>query len=141
MRKDLILVVACAIFQKDEQVLLAQRPKNKFQADFWEFPGGKIECRETPEVALARELFEELSIIVEPISLIPLTFVSHAYKEFHLLMPFFACYDFEGHLKGYEGQEIRWVKLSDLNKYSMLPADKPLVTFLQNHFLNRCSKN
>ncbi|ADR52251.1 NTP pyrophosphohydrolase [Candidatus Liberibacter solanacearum] len=133
MPKKILLVVACAVFGSYEKVLLSCRPKNKSYAGFWEFPGGKIEDGETPEEALVRELSEELSIIVKPVDLIPLTFVSHSYDKFHLLMPFFSCHHFEGSPRSCEGQEIKWVSLDDVKNHSILPADQPLISFLQRY--------
>lgn len=140
-RTNILLVVACAVFSSDGKILISNRPINKPQAGFWEFPGGKIEDGETPEEALVRELLEELSIVVEPVALDPITFTSHSYEKFHVLMPFFACHSFEGIPRGREGQQIRWVMIDELADYSMLPADRPLVAFLYNHYLTRACKN
>ncbi|MBL0848534.1 MAG: (deoxy)nucleoside triphosphate pyrophosphohydrolase [Candidatus Liberibacter ctenarytainae] len=130
---NILLVVACAVFRSDREVLLSNRPTNKSHVGLWEFPGGKVELGETPEEALARELFEELSITVRPDSLIPITFVSHPYEDFHLLMPFYVCHRYEGVPQECEGQKIKWIILDDLTKYPMLPADGPLVSVLQNY--------
>ncbi|MBY7649273.1 MAG: 8-oxo-dGTP diphosphatase MutT [Candidatus Liberibacter europaeus] len=136
-RKNMLLVVSCAVFDHDWNILVSSRLNDKSWAGFWEFPGGKIEDGETPEEALVRELFEELSIIVKPISLIPLTFISYPYDDHHMLMPLFACHHFEGVPQGCEGQQIKWLTISDLANYPMLPADKPLVSFLYNYYYRK----
>ncbi|AKK19892.1 8-oxo-dGTP diphosphatase MutT [Candidatus Liberibacter africanus] len=135
--KKILLVTACAVFESNGKVLLSHRPENRSHGGFWEFPGGKIEAGETPEEAIVRELFEELAIVVNPCSLIPLTFISHPYEKFHLLMPFFVCHYFEGIPQSCEGQKIQWVTLKDLQNYSILPADQPLISLLRNYSLHR----
>ncbi|AHA27722.1 (deoxy)nucleoside triphosphate pyrophosphohydrolase [Candidatus Liberibacter americanus] len=131
---NILLVVACAIFNYDGKVLISNRPSNKSHAGFWEFPGGKIDNGESPEEALVRELLEELSIVVETSALLPITFASHSYENFHLLMPLFACHNFEGSPRGCEGQQVRWVGIDELADYSMLPADLPLIDYLHKHY-------
>ncbi len=126
----LVLVVACALVDSDGRVLLAQRPKGKSMAGLWEFPGGKIEMGERPEPALIRELNEELGIITQESCLAPLTFVSHTYEDFHLLMPLYICRRWQGIMSANEGQSLAWVKPSDIRQYSMPPADEPLIPFL-----------
>ena len=125
-----ILVVACALIDTDNRILLAQRPKNKTLAGLWEFPGGKCEPGERPEAALIRELDEELGITVQQSCLSPLTFASHAYDDFHLLMPLFLCRSWQGKVAPHEGQELRWVKPAELPSYAMPPADEPLKAVL-----------
>lgn len=122
----LILVAACALVDPAGAVLLTTRPQGKPLAGLWEFPGGKVESCETPEHALIRELKEELGISVEPGGLTPLSFVSHSYPEFHLLMPVFVCRRWRGQLTANEGQDIAWVKPEALSAYRMPPADEPL---------------
>ncbi|ATO57005.1 8-oxo-dGTP diphosphatase [Bartonella sp. 1-1C] len=134
-KNSLLLVVACALLDHDNRVLLAQRPQGKSLAGLWEFPGGKIENGETPEESLIRELTEELSIHVEQDNLLPLTFASHNYETFHLLMPLYICHRYEGVPKGREGQNLEWVCMSSLDKYSMPDADKPLIQVLKNFLL------
>jgi 8-oxo-dGTP diphosphatase len=126
----LVLVVACALIDADGRVLLAQRPEGKSLAGLWEFPGGKVEADETPEVSLIRELEEELGIITKAACLAPLSFASHAYENFHLLMPLYICRRFEGSPQPREGQQLKWVRPKDLRKYTMPPADEPLVAAL-----------
>ena len=126
----LVLVVACALIDADGRVLLAQRPEGKSLAGLWEFPGGKVEPGETPENSLIRELEEELGIITKVACLAPLSFASHAYDDFHLLMPLFICRRFEGIPGPREGQQLKWVRPQDLRKYAMPPADEPLVAAL-----------
>jgi 8-oxo-dGTP diphosphatase len=123
----LLLVVAAALIDADDRVLIAQRPKGKALADLWEFPGGKIDAGEAPEAALIRELGEELGIAVKPACLAPLTFASHAYEAFHLLMPLYVCRRWEGFVQPLEGQALKWVRPKDLRDYPMPPADAPLV--------------
>lgn len=127
-----ILVVAVALIDADGRVLLAKRPEGKTLAGLWEFPGGKIEDKERPEGALIRELKEELGINVEESCLAPLTFASHAYEDFHLLMPLFVCRRWKGIPQGLEGQTLKWVHAKDLRDYSMPPADLPLIPHLQD---------
>lgn len=132
MAQKLVLVVAAALIDVDGRVLLAQRPVGKSMAGLWEFPGGKVADGETPEEALIRELREELSIVVKPSCLAPFTFASHAYDDFHLLMPLYACRKWEGDVEPREGQRIAWVRAQRLADYDMPPADRPLVTMLRD---------
>ncbi len=129
-RTNILLVVACALVDADGRVLLARRPEGKAMAGLWEFPGGKIAEGETPEDALVRELHEELGIRVSPPCLAPLTFASHAYEAFHLLMPLYICRKWEGFVSPREGQELRWVRRHQLRDFPMPPADEPLVAHL-----------
>lgn len=133
--KNLLLVVACALIDADNRILLAQRPEGKSLAGLWEFPGGKLEQGETPEQALIRELSEELSIAVKQDCLSPLTFASHTYEKFHLLMPLYICRRYQGIPRGAEGQNLKWVKAADLDQYPMPDADKPLVPILKDLLL------
>ncbi|EJF80829.1 mutator mutT protein [Bartonella sp. DB5-6] len=135
MKSSLLLVVACALLDQDKRVLLTERPQGKSLAGLWEFPGGKIEKGETPEASLVRELEEELGVHVQASNLLPLTFASHSYKTFHLLMPLYLCYHYEGIAQGREGQNLKWVFIDDLNKYPMPDADKPLIQLLKNFLL------
>lgn len=128
----ILTVVACALIDADGRVLLARRPEGKPLAGLWEFPGGKIHPGESPEQALIRELKEELDIDVRESCLAPLTFASHAYEKFHLLMPLYACRRWEGAMQPREGQAIAWVKPTRLGDYAMPPADKPLIAMLQD---------
>ena len=128
--KPVILVVACALVDADGRVLIAQRPEGKPMAGLWEFPGGKVEPGETPEETVVRELREELGIETKPACLAPLTFASHAYDDFHLLMPLFVCRRYWGIPEAREGQAIRWVRAKQLRDYPMPPADEPLIPFL-----------
>lgn len=128
----IILVSAVALIDPDGRVLLAQRPAGKSMAGLWEFPGGKVEAGETPEDALVRELHEELGIETWSSCLAPLTFASHTYDNFHLLMPLYACRKWDGIVQGKEGQELAWVRAQDLNKYSMPPADIPIIPILRD---------
>ena len=128
--RRLLLVVACALIDADNRVLLAERPAGKAMAGLWEFPGGKIEPGETPEAAILRELQEELGITTKAACLAPLSFASHAYEAFHLLMPLFVCRRFEGHPTPKEGQQLKWVRKGELRRYPMPPADEPLVAAL-----------
>jgi len=128
----LVLVAAVALIDADGRVLLAQRPAGKSMAGLWEFPGGKVEQGETPETALIRELHEELGIATWQSCLAPLTFASHAYPDFHLLMPLFACRKWEGQPQPHEGQALKWVRASDLRDYPMPPADIPLIAILRD---------
>ncbi|MEO1090137.1 MAG: (deoxy)nucleoside triphosphate pyrophosphohydrolase [Pseudomonadota bacterium] len=123
----LVLVVACALVDKDGRVLVAQRPPDKKMAGLWEFPGGKIEPDETPEAALIRELQEELGVDTHQSCLAPLTFASHGYDDFHLLMPLFVCRVWQGQPKGHDGQALRWVRPQELPSLAMPEADKPLI--------------
>lgn len=128
----LVLVAAVALIDADGRVLLAQRPEGKAMAGLWEFPGGKVEPGETPEHALMRELKEELGIDTWSSCLAPLSFASHAYDDFHLLMPLFACRKWQGQPHGQEGQALAWVRPRDLRSYPMPPADLPLIPVLRD---------
>jgi 8-oxo-dGTP diphosphatase len=130
--KKVVLVSAVALIDPDGRVLLAQRPEGKSMAGLWEFPGGKVEAGETPEEALIRELHEELGIDTWSSCLAPLTFASHAYEDFHLLMPLFACRRWNGAPQSKEGQTLKWVKAQDLKKFPMPPADIPLIPILRD---------
>ena len=123
----LTLVVACALIDPDNRVLIAQRPEGKALAGLWEFPGGKLDAGERPEEALIRELKEELGVTVKAACLAPLTFASHAYDEFHLLMPLYVCRRWEGLVQPLEGQALKWARAKDLRNYPMPPADAPLI--------------
>jgi len=127
-----VLVSAVALIDVDGRVLLTQRPAGKSMAGLWEFPGGKVEPGETPEHALIRELQEELGIDTWESCLAPLTFASHCYEDFHLLMPLFACRKWQGTAQGREGQALRWVRARDLKSYPMPPADIPLIATLRD---------
>jgi len=126
----ILTVVAVALVDADGRVLLAQRPPGKQLAGLWEFPGGKLEPGERPEQALIRELREELGIEVKAPCLAPLTFASHAYEDFHLLMPLWVCHRWEGIVQAREGQALKWVKPKDMRAYPMPPADEPLIPHL-----------
>ncbi len=130
--KKILLVVACALLDQDGRILLAQRPQGKSLAGLWEFPGGKVEQGETPEETLVRELHEELGITTKIACLAPLTFASHTYEAFHLLMPLYVCRRYEGIPHGREGQNVKWVKPQSLRDYPMPPADEPLIPYLQD---------
>ena len=130
MNTRLVLVAACALVDADGRVLLARRPPGKPMAGLWEFPGGKVEQGERPEETLIRELKEELGIDVREPCLAPLTFASHAYPDFHLLMPLYVCRRWEGAVSPQEGQELAWVRPNKLRDYEMPPADVPLVSHL-----------
>jgi 8-oxo-dGTP diphosphatase len=127
---SLVLVVAVALVDADGRVLIAQRPEGKAMAGLWEFPGGKLGANETPETALIRELREELGIEVKAACLAPLTFASHAYEDFHLLMPLYVCRRWEGFVRPLEGQALKWARPKDLRAYPMPPADEPLIPHL-----------
>ena len=127
-----ILVSAVALIDKDGRILIAKRPDGKSMAGLWEFPGGKVELGETPEQALVRELSEELGITTWNSCLAPLTFSSHAYEDFHLLMPLFVCRKWEGIVIPKEEQELKWVNSNELKNYPMPPADKPLIPILRD---------
>ena len=126
----ILLVAAVALVDPDGRVLIGKRPEGKMLAGLWEFPGGKVETGERPEAALIRELKEELAIDVTKSCLAPLTFASHAYPEFHLLMPLYVCRRWTGAVTSLEGQELQWVKPLKLSDYPMPPADKPLFAHL-----------
>jgi 8-oxo-dGTP diphosphatase len=128
----IVLVSAVALIDADGRVLLAQRPPGKSMAGLWEFPGGKVESGETPEAALIRELHEELGIDTWQSCLAPLTFASHAYPGFHLLMPLFACRRWQGTATPREGQNLAWVRPAALRDYTMPPADLPLIPILRD---------
>jgi 8-oxo-dGTP diphosphatase len=128
----IVLVSAVALIDRDGRVLLAQRPEGKSMAGLWEFPGGKVEPGETPEAALIRELHEELGIETWRSCLAPLTFASHGYDGFHLLMPLFACRKWDGTPQSREGQALKWVRAGDLRDYPMPPADIPLIPILRD---------
>ncbi|MFK5996891.1 MAG: (deoxy)nucleoside triphosphate pyrophosphohydrolase [Rhodobacterales bacterium] len=127
-----VLVSAVALIDRDGRVLLAERPLGKPMAGLWEFPGGKIEPGETPEAALIRELHEELGIETWQSCLAPLTFASHSYETFHLLMPVFACRKWNGIVSPNEGQKLAWVHVKDLASYAMPAADLPLIAVLRD---------
>ena len=129
---NITLVVACALVDSDSRILVAARPSGKSLAGLWEFPGGKVEAGETPEAALIRELKEELSIDVTAACLAPLSFASHAYDEFHLLMPLYVCRKWDGQIAPREGQETQWLRPRDLFDLPMPPADKPLIAALRD---------
>ncbi len=126
----LLFVVAAALVDADGRVLISQRPPGKALAGLWEFPGGKLDPGERPEAALIRELDEELGILVQEACLAPLTFASHAYPDFHLLMPLYICRRWEGLVHPREGQAIKWVRPRALRDYPMPPADEPLIPAL-----------
>lgn len=128
----LLLVAAVALIDVEGRVLLAERPAGKSLAGLWEFPGGKVEPDETPEAALIRELHEELGIETWQSCLAPLSFASHAYADFHLLMPLFACRKWGGIVHAREGQRLAWVRAADLRNYPMPPADLPLIPILRD---------
>lgn len=129
---ELVLVAACALVDRDGRVLVTRRPKGRHLAGLWEFPGGKVEPGETPEECLIRELDEELGIRTRASCLAPLTFASHRYPEFHLLMPLWVCRVWEGIPQPREGQEMRWVWPRELEQLPMPPADRPLVAMLRD---------
>jgi 8-oxo-dGTP diphosphatase len=126
----IVLVAAVALIDPDGRVLLAQRPEGKSMAGLWEFPGGKVEAGESPEATLIRELHEELGIEVKAPCLAPLTFASHRYEDFHLLMPLWVCRRWTGTVRGREGQALKWVRPTKLRDYPMPPADEPLIPHL-----------
>ena len=132
MQRKILLVAACALIDTDGRILLAQRPEGKSLAGLWEFPGGKVEAGETPEETLVRELEEELGVTTKVACLAPLTFASHTYETFHLLMPRYVCRRSEGIPRGREGQALKWVRSFALRDYPMPPADEPLIPFLQD---------
>jgi 8-oxo-dGTP diphosphatase len=127
----IVLVAAVALIDPDGRILIAKRPDGKSLAGLWEFPGGKVESGERPETALIRELKEEIGIDVEQSCLAPLTFASHSYEDFHLLMPLYGCRRWKGIAQALEGQELKWVYAKNLRDYPMPPADLPLIPHLQ----------
>lgn len=127
-----ILVVAVALVDIDGRVLIAQRPEGKSLAGLWEFPGGKVDPGETPEAALVRELREELGIDTAASCLAPLTFASHRYESFHLLMPLYVCRRWQGTITPHEHQNLAWVRPVRLGDYPMPPADAPLVAMIRD---------
>jgi 8-oxo-dGTP diphosphatase len=126
----LLVVAACALIDVDRRILITQRPPGKTMAGLWEFPGGKVEDGETPEATLVRELEEELGVETSEKCLAPLTFASHAYDEFHLLMPLYACRRWSGIPQPREGQALKWVRATELRNHAMPPADLPLIPAL-----------
>jgi 8-oxo-dGTP diphosphatase len=126
----LLLVVAVALVDRDGRVLVSQRPPGKQLAGLWEFPGGKVEPGERPEATLIRELAEEIAVTVEEPCLAPLTFASHPYDDFHLLMPLYVCRRWSGTPRPLEGQALKWVRPGALRDLAMPPADAPLIPFL-----------
>lgn len=128
----MVLVAAVALIDVDGRVLIAQRPEGKSMAGLWEFPGGKVHDRETPEAALIRELHEELAIDTQESCLAPFTFASHAYEDFHLLMPLYLCRRWHGTPRPLEGQTLKWVRPNALRDFPMPPADKPLIAMLRD---------
>jgi len=127
-----LLVCAAALIDADGRVLMAKRPEGKSLAGLWEFPGGKVEEGERPETALIRELKEELGIDVTESCLAPLTFASHTYESFHLLMPLYVCRRWKGIAHGLEGQELKWAYAKELRELPMPPADVPLIAHLED---------
>ena len=127
-----VLVAAVAMIDTDGRVLLAQRPAGKAMAGLWEFPGGKVHDGETPEAAVVRELREELGVDIAESCLAPLTFASHAYADFHLLMPLFACRVWKGTPTPLEGQALTWKRPAAMSQLPMPPADRPLVALLRD---------
>ena len=132
MGLDIVLVAACALIDADGRVLLARRPPGRPLAGLWEFPGGKVEKGERPEQALIREMSEELGITIAEPCLAPLTFASHSYPAFHLLMPLYACRRWQGTPEAREGQELAWVRPNRMGEYPMPPADEPLRAMLRD---------
>jgi 8-oxo-dGTP diphosphatase len=128
--RPLLLVAACVLLDGEGRILIAKRPEGRSLAGLWEFPGGKVEPGESPEHALIRELAEELGIGIAAADLAPLTFASHDYPDFHLLMPLFHCRRWRGEVAPHEGQELLWVKPAELVSYAMPPADEPLKALL-----------
>ena len=134
---NVLLVAACALLDRDGRVLIAQRPEGKAMAGLWEFPGGKVEPGETPEAALARELREELDVEPCPECFEPFAFASHAYDEFHLLMPLYVCRRWDGFVRPLEGQQVAWAYPDRLHEFAMPPADEPLVAELRDRLRGR----
>ena len=130
MSQSILLVVAAALVDADRRVLIAQRPEGKAMAGLWEFPGGKVEAGETPEAALIRELEEELGIQTKSACLAPLSFASHSYESFHLLMPLYVCRKWQGTPQNREHVALKWVRPQALRDYPMPPADEPLIAAL-----------
>jgi 8-oxo-dGTP diphosphatase len=130
--RPIVIVAACALLDREGAVLIAKRPEGRPLAGLWEFPGGKVEAGEEPEEALIRELHEELGIDIAKRDLMPLTFASHAYPDFHLFMPVYLCRRWQGSVAPHEGQELLWVKPDALRLYDMPPADEPLKTALRD---------
>ncbi len=130
--KPIVLVAAAALVDADGRVLIARRPEGKAMAGLWEFPGGKLQAGETPEAALVRELREELGIDTKGSCLAPVAFASHAYEDFHLIMPLYVCRVWQGSVTAREGQELAWVRPARLTDYPMPPADQPLVAMLRD---------
>ena len=129
-KRPIVIVAACVLLDSEGAVLIAKRPVGRPLADLWEFPGGKVEAGEEPEEAVLRELHEELGIEIAKSDLAPLTFASHAYPDFHLLMPVYLCRRWQGGIAAHEGQELLWVKPAELVSYAMPPADEPLKAVL-----------
>src|SRR6476661_5373621 len=132
MSVNVVLVAACALVDADGRVLIAQRPPGKSMAGLWEFPGGKVEAGETPEATLIRELREELGIAVKEACLAPLTFASHSYADFHLLMPLYVCRRWEGTPEPKHHAALKWVRPKDMKNYPMPAADLPLIPLLRD---------
>ena len=132
MSRPILLVVAAALIDPDNRILITKRPEGKHLAGMWEFPGGKVRDDESPEAALRRELHEELAIDVCADCLAPFTFASHAYDTFHLLMPLYLIRTWDGTITPKEGQEIAWTRAKSLSKYKMPPADTPLIPMLRD---------
>ncbi len=132
MSKPLLIVAAAALIDADNRVLIARRPEGKSMAGLWEFPGGKVNGGETPEMALIRELHEELDIDVCETCIAPFNFASHSYEAFHLLMPLYICRSWDGEIRPREGQEVAWVRAMRLGDYPMPPADLPLIPWLRD---------
>lgn len=130
--RPIVIVAACALLDREGAVLIAKRPQGRPLAGLWEFPGGKVEAGEEPEETLIRELHEELGIDIEKADLTPLIFASHAYPDFHLLMPVYLCRRWQGSVAAQEGQELLWVKPDALGLYDMPPADEPLKVALRD---------
>lgn len=130
MSGHILLVVACALVDADRRVLIAQRPEGKSMAGLWEFPGGKVEPGESPEAALIRELEEELGVSTKTACLAPVSFASHSYETFHLLMPLYVCRKWQGQPQAKEHSALKWVRPQALRDYSMPPADEPLIAAL-----------